>query len=60
MQVAKEVTKERNELANGICGEIMTSWKRKLRDENGNEGDLLLTPMQGGSKKREVSDKTGG
>ena len=56
MHAAKEMSKERKELAKGICGENVTSWKRKLINELDNIGEFSATPIQGVRKKKEITD----
>ena len=60
MQATKELSVERKELANCICGATVTSWKRKVRDEPKNIGEVLSTPIYcGRKKKKEISEIAG-
>lgn len=57
MLVNRVFTKERKEIASGICGGTVTSWKRKEREDNEVEGNSIQTPGKGARKRREVCGK---
>jgi hypothetical protein len=59
MQATKELSGERKELAYGICGAMVISWKRKVRDEPENNGEILSPPIYRGRKKKEISEIAG-
>jgi hypothetical protein len=52
MLAATGITKEKMEIAAGICGGIITKWKRKSSDEQEISGEISSPPIHGGWKRK--------
>jgi hypothetical protein len=57
MTVAVGLSKERKEIASGLCGKTITRWKRKERGETDNLDNPFSIPTQEARKRREVIDE---